>query len=116
MTGCVGILCAEGRSEGVNIAECHCISLDVQLSAYGQVRWFSEEILGEVDRAVLVLRDVVQIHRCNLEHLTCALAVTSGDQRSVNVNETALLEELVNCISDQGANTEYSLEGVGACS
>ena len=45
MAGSVGILSTEGRSECVDIAECLCISLSVQLSAYGKVCLLSEEIL-----------------------------------------------------------------------
>ena len=45
MTCGVGILRTECRSECVNVAECLCISLSVQLSAYGKVCLLSEEIL-----------------------------------------------------------------------
>ena len=45
MTGGVGIFCTECRSECVNVTECLCISLSVQLSAYGKVCLLSEEVL-----------------------------------------------------------------------
>ena len=45
MTGCVGILCTESRSECVDVTKCLCISLTIQLAAYSKVGLFSKEIL-----------------------------------------------------------------------
>ena len=49
-----------------------------------------------------------------LEHLAGSLAVTSGDQRGVHINEVSLLEELMDRIGAEGTHTEYCLEGVGS--
>ena len=114
MTCGVGILRTECRSECVNVAECLCISFTVQLSAYGKVCLFSEEIFGVIHASVCVLWYIVQIHSCYLEHLSCTLTVTSCDQRCVYIYKSSLLEEFVDRISGQRTNSEYCLEGIGS--
>ena len=75
---------------------------------------FSEEILAEIYAALLCFRDVVQIHSCYLKHFARTFAVTSGDQRSMHINEISLLEEFVDRISGQGTYTEHCLERIGS--
>ena len=101
MTCGVRVFCTECRSECVNVAECLRVSLTVQLSTYRKVCLFSEEILGIIHASVCVLRYVVQIHGCHLEHLSCTLTVTSCDQRCMYIYESSFLEEFVDCISSQ---------------
>ena len=114
MTCCVGVLCTESRSECINVAECLCKGFAIELSTYGQVGLFSEEILAEIYAALLCFRDVVQIHGCYLKHFARTFAVTSGDQRSMHINEISLLEEFVDRISGQRTNSEYCLEGISS--
>ena len=114
MTCCVGVLCTESRSECINVAECLCKGFAIELSTYGQVGLFSEEILAEIYAALLCFRDVVQIHSCYLKHFARTFAVTSGDQRSMHINEISLLEEFVDRISGQGTYTEHCLERIGS--
>ena len=114
MAGCVGILSTECWSECVNVAECLCISFTVQLSAYGKVCLFSKEILGIIHASVCVLRYVVQIHGCHLEHLSCTLTVTSCDQRCVYIYKSSLLKKFVDRICGQGTNSEYCLESISS--
>ena len=113
MTCGVGVLCTEGRSEGVDVAECLCISLAVELSAYSEVGLLAKEVLAVVYSSVLVsAADVLHIQCGYLEHLSCTLTVASCDQRCMNVNKSSLLEEFVDRISAQGTYTEYCLESV----
>ena len=112
MTCGVGVLCTEGRSEGVDVAECLCISLAVELSAYSEVCLLAKEVLAVVYSSVLVQRRVLHIQCGYLEHLSCTLTVASCDQWCMNVNKSSLLEEFVDCISAQGTYTEYCLESV----
>jgi len=43
----------------------------------------------------------------DLEHLSCALAITCGDNGRVYILEATLLEELVSCVSQIVANARY---------
>ena len=113
MAGRVGILGAEGRSECIDVAECHRVGLTIELAAYGQVGGLTEEILCIIDGAVFLTRCILDIQGGHLEHLAGAFAVTARDDGGVNVNEVTLLEELVDRIGDQRTNAEYRLEGVG---
>lgn len=45
MTGGVGILRTEGGTESIYVLECKSIGLYIQLSAYGKIYRFAEEIL-----------------------------------------------------------------------
>ena len=114
VTGSVGVLRPEGRSKGVDVLEGHGEGLAVQLAAHRQVRRFSEEVLGEVHRAVLGLGYIAKIHRGNLEHLSGTLTVTAGNQRCVHIDKIPLLEKFVDRVGDQRAHPEHRLEGVGA--
>ena len=114
MAGCVGILGTECGTEGVNLLECECIGLDIELSGYGKVCCLSEEILGIIDFSVLGQGKVVEIEGGNLEHLTRALAIASGNDGAVHINEALLLEEAVDRKRDDGSYPEHCLEGVGA--
>ena len=114
MAGGVGVFRAEGRTKGVNVAECLGEGFAVELAADGQACFFVEEILCEIHGTILVFRNILKIQSGYLEHFAGAFAVTSGDQRSIDIYESSLLEKLMNRISAQGTYTEYRLEGIGA--
>ena len=113
MAGGVGVLGAEGGAEGVDVAEGHGEGFAVELTGNGQIGGLAEEVLAEIHLAVLGQGDIFQIHGGDLEHLACTLAVGAGNQGGVDVDEVTLLEELVDGVGGQGADAEYSLEGVG---
>ena len=108
----VTVLGTECRSESVDVLKCHCEGLAVQLAADREVGRLVEEVLAVVDLTVVRLRDVVEIKCCDLKHLTCTLAVGTGDQRCMYINEVSLLEESVDRISAQGSYSEDRLEQV----
>ena len=113
VTGGIGILRAEGRPEGIDIAEGLGICLAVELSAYRQVRLLAEEILAVIYIALLVQRRILGIQCSHTEHLARALAVASGDQRRVHIDEASLLEEFMDGVCAQGTHAEHCLESIG---
>ena len=112
MTCGVGVLSTESWSKCIYITECLCKCLTVQLATYSQICLLAKEILRVINISLIICRNVIQIHGCNLEHLPCTLAVTSCDQRSVYINKSSLLKEFVYCICTEGTYTENSLEGI----
>ena len=112
MTCCIGVLCTESRSECVDIAECLCKCLTVELTAYCKVSLFSEEVLRIIYFSILCHRYVLRIQCCYLEHFSCALTVTSCDQWCMHIDKISLLEEFMNRICTERTYTEYCLESV----
>ena len=112
MTRCIGVLRTESRSECINITECLCISLTVQLTTYCKISLFAEEILTVIYSTVFIQRRILHIQCSNLEHLSRTLAVTSCDQRCVYIYETSFLEEFVDRVCTKGTYTKYRLESV----
>ena len=101
MTRRVGILRTECRAECIDVLECHRIRLSIELTANGQIRRLSKEILTVIDGTVLIFRYLIQIHRCHLEHLTGAFTVTAGNQGCMHIYKILLLEKFMNRICDQ---------------
>ena len=108
----VGIFGAEGRAEGVDIAESLCEGLTVQLTGHGQIRLLAEEVFGIVDRAIFESGRVIEVERRHLEHFAGTFTVRACDERRVDIDEAALLEELVDGVGDDAAHAEDGLEGV----
>ena len=110
----VGYLGAEGRAEGVNIAEGHGEVFGVELAGNGKARDLAEEILAVIDLAVLAQREVVQVEGGHAEHLACALAVGAGDDRRVDVYKAVAAEKFVHCLRRNAADAEGCREQVRA--
>ncbi|MPM10171.1 hypothetical protein SDC9_56496 [bioreactor metagenome] len=106
------VLRAERRAEGVDIPESHGERFAVELAGNGQVGRLAEEVAAKIDLAVFILWHIVQRQGRYLEHLPRAFAVRTRDQRRVDVDEPALLEELVNSRGHNGAHAERRLKGV----
>ena len=109
----VGVLGPERRAKGIYVAECHCVGFGIELAAYGQVGCLIKEVLAKIHLAVLCLGDVVQVQGGYLEHFPGALTVTACYQRCVHIYKIPFLEILMDGIRNQGAHTEYCLEGIG---
>ena len=105
---------AEGRPERVDIPERHRKRFAVELAGNGQVRRLAEEVAGEIDVAVLVLRHILERKRRDLKHLTRAFAVRARDQRCMHIDKPVLLEELVNRGCDHRTHAKRRLKGVRA--
>ena len=122
----VGVLGAEGGAKGVDVAKGHGEVLGVELAGDGEARVLTEEVLAPVDIAgdklavaggSLLLgheRRVLRVKRGDAEHLASALAVARGDERGVDVDEVALLEEAVDGRGGHGADAKHSAEEVRA--
>ena len=110
----VGILGAERRSERIDCAESRCSKLALKLSGNSKAGRLSEEILRIVHLALFVLRDVVEVKRCHLKHRAGTLAVARCDERRVEIEETTVVEEFVDCISQRVAYAEHRAESVCA--
>ena len=114
MAGVVALFGAEGGAEGIDLAQRHGQGFGFQLAGNGQVDRALEEILREINGAVLCLGDVVQVHRRDLEHLARAFAVRAREDRGVDVGEAVFVEELVQRERGLPAHAVRGQEGVGA--
>ena len=110
----VGVLGAEGGAEGVDFAYGCGSELTFELTAYREAGHLAEEVLLVVGLALLVLGNVAKVERGDLEHLACALGVGLGDQGSVEVDESLVVEILVDGVGHLAAEPVDGSEGVGA--
>ena len=110
----VGVLRAEGRPEGVDLAERGRSELPFELSAHGQARLLAEEVLAVVDFALLVPGDVVEVKGRHREHLARTLGIGCGDEGSVQIYEALGMEIFVDCEGHLAAEPEDCAEGVGS--
>ena len=114
VAGRVAVFGAEGGAEGVDFAQRGGAELALELSADGQGGHLAEEVLAVVDRPVGEAGWVGEVEGGDLEHLAGALAVGGGDQRRVEVEEAALVEEGVDGVGHVVAHAHDGSEGVGA--
>ena len=110
----VGVLRAEGRAKRVDGAESRGSQFALQLAGDGEACLLAEEVVVVDDGTRLVLLDVGEIQRGNLEHLSGALAVRRGNQRRVKVVEAAVVKELVDGVRHVMPDAEDGAKGVGA--
>ena len=110
----VGLLCAEGGSEGVYLGECQSHTLCFKLTGNGETCVFAEEIPAEIYAAVLTKGRLFGIECGNAEHFACTLAVAAGDDGCVGIDKAAGMEKVVDRKSGLGAHTESSVVGVCA--
>ncbi len=114
MTYFIILLRAEGRAEGVDLAEGHGCHLALQLSGDGEAGLLAEEVVGIVSVGVFIVRFVAVRVRGDLEHLAGAFTVGARDERRVHIDVAVLLEVLVDGRCQDGAHMEHRVEGVGA--
>ena len=110
----VGVLGAERRAESVHVAEGEREVFGIELAGHGQVRALAEEILAEIDLAVVRARQIVEVERRDAEHLARALAVRARDDRGLHIDEAALLEERVHRLRRHAAHAERRAEEIRA--
>ena len=109
----VRVLGAERRAEGVDLREREAVGLDVELAGDGEEGLAAEEVLGEVDLAA-VARQVREIERRDPEQRARALGVGRGDDRRVDPEEAALVEEAVDRLGERVAHARHGGDHVGA--
>ncbi len=110
----VGLLCPEGRAEGVDLAEGHRGHFAFELAGDGEARLLAEEVVGIVVVGVVVVGLCAKGLRGHLEHFAGAFRVRTGDERRVHIDITILLEVLMDGSREDGAHVEYRVEGVRA--
>ena len=110
----VGVFGAECGAEGVDSTEGRSTELAFQLSAHSERSHFAEEIVGVVNRTLFVLLEVVEILGGHLEHLTSTFAVAGSDDGRMEIEESVLVEILVNGHGHVVANAEDCAKRVGA--
>ena len=120
VAGRVAVLGAEGRAEGVGLAQRAGERLGLELPADGQIGRPVEEVEREIDACRLflalcrwLLRHLRQVERGDLEHGPGPFAIAGGDDRRVDVEEAPLLEELVDRVADAVPHPGDGAEGVG---
>ena len=106
VTSGVRIFSAECGTEGVNVTECHSKGFAFELTRNCEVSALSEEILRPVNASILVFGQIVLVEGGYAEHFACTFGVRAGDNRCVNVNESAVVKEFVNCKSDFASDSE----------
>ena len=110
----VRVLGAERRAERVDLAERHAIGLDVELARHGEPRFLAEEVLVEVDLAVGRAGQVVEIERRYAEHLAGALGIGRRDDRRVDPEEAARIEEPMHGHRERVTHARGGADDVGA--
>ncbi len=110
----IGVLRPECGPKGIYASESHGEILRVELAGHGEVGMLAEEILGEVNGAVLFFRRVAEIQGGHLEHLAGPFAIAGGNDGGVNVDEAPVLEEAVDGVGSHAAHPEGGGEQVGA--
>ena len=112
VAGGVGILGAEGGTEGIDTAQTHGGHLTLQLSGDGQTCLAAEEIVSKVFS--LALGGGVPGESCDAEHFTRALAVGAGDDGGMDVAVAVGVEVLVDGLGQLIADGKDRLEVAGA--
>ena len=108
----VGVLRAEGGSEGVDPAQRRRGDLALQLTGHRKPRLFAEEVVLVVRLLALVFR--VPGLRRHAEHLARALAVARGDERRVDIVVAALMEIAVYSLRRDAPHAKDGGKRVGA--
>mmetsp|Transcript_12279 Transcript_12279/g.18093 ORF Transcript_12279/g.18093 Transcript_12279/m.18093 type:complete len:524 (+) Transcript_12279:289-1860(+) len=100
MTAGVAVLCPEGGAERVHVPQSTGVGLHVELARHGEGRAAGKEVLGVINVPVLLAGERLRVGLVldeggDAELLPGPLAVRRRDQGRVDVQETALVEELV---------------------
>ncbi len=109
----VGIFGAKSRAKRVNLRERAGERLGFELTAHGEISLACEKIPRVIDLVILPRR-IVRIDSRNAKQFSRPFAIATGDDRRVDVNETALLEKLMDCESQPAADAENAAEKIRA--
>ena len=111
--GGVGVLGPERRAERVDLAHGQAVGLDVELARNREVGLPAEEVLGPVNFLARVPPQVGEIEGRHPEHRSGAFGVVGRDDRRVDPEEAALVEEPVQRLGQAVAHPGDGAEGVG---
>ena len=104
---------AERRAEGVDQRKSHGVNFGFQLTAHGEAGPLAKEIFVVVNFPIIFWW-VGHIQCRHLKHLSRAFAIARRNNRRIQVNEPAIVEEAVNGIRQTVAHTHHRTDRVGA--
>ena len=110
----IAVLRAEGGAEGVDLAQGQCREFRLQLSAYGEARFATEEVLLEVHLTCVGQRWLLRVEHAHAEHLTRPLGIAGGDDGRVEVVVAKPIEILVDAEAHLVSHAEHRTVRVGA--
>ncbi len=110
----VRVLGAEGRPEGINLGQRQAVGLDIELPRDRQERLAAEEILREIDLALLGARQVGEIQGRHPEQCPGPLRVGGGDDRRIDPEKPVLVEEPVDRLCQAVPHARRRADDVGA--
>ena len=103
----IRVLRTECRSKRINLSQSRSRQLALQLSGNRQAGLLAKEVIIIDDRTILVFLQVVEVHRRYLEHLSGTLAIRCRNDRRMEIEESTIMEELMDCVSHIMTDTEY---------
>lgn len=106
----ITVFSTESRAESINLSECSSTKFTFELSTDSEGSHLAEEVVRIDNLSVFILFEIIEVLRSNLEHLAGTLTVASRNERSVEIIETLVMEELVNSNSHIVTNAEHSTE------
>ena len=110
----VRVLGAKGRAEGVHLGEREAVGLDVELAGDGKEGLAAEEVLGKIHPAGSGARQVREVERGNAKQRARALGIGCGDDRRVDPDEPAFVEEAVGRLRERVAHARQGSDHVRA--
>ena len=113
MARCVGVLGTEGGAEGVDGSECRCTEFAFELSRDGERGHLPEEVVVVDDVSFLVFLQTVEVLSGDLEHLPCSLGIAGSDEGSVEIEESVVVEILVDGDGHVVADAHDGTKGIG---
>ena len=114
MSGSVGFFSSECRTKCINLAEGLSHALPFQLSRYSQVSFLTEKVLREIHFAVRITWRVRRVQCRYSEHCSCTFCVASGNQGSVDIYISIVVEETMNSKCGFASNPESCSESIGS--
>ena len=114
MTTRIGVLGTKCRTKGIHIAKGHGKVLSLKLTGNRQMRGSIKEILRVINFSCIGTRNVLQIKRSHLKHLSGTLGIRGGNDRCINVDKALILKEFVDSVCGNRTHAKYRTEKICA--
>ena len=101
----IGVFGAKRRTKRVDFGQGTGERFSFELAAHREVGLSRKKIFRVVDLA-LFSRRIFEVDGGDAKQLPCSFAIASGDDRRVDVNETALLKKIVDSKGEPAAHAE----------
>src|ERR1043165_2726337 len=112
MAGGIGVLGAKSRAKGVHFGQCQRECLRFKLAAHCQISRPGEKVFRIIDFAFCCSRSVLGVQRRDAKQLSSSLAVASGDDWRMHINEAPFLKKLVNGKGEPAPHTKNTAEKI----